>query len=1288
MNRNMRSHLKNLLETYQLDILHLTETHGGLLPGLLVENPQYCIMGSPGESNSRGSVFVIKRNGIIDTLQCKEALQLGNFETGRFTCLKVYFKNPKLPKLTICGVYAPNLGSERRSFFIEMSNHLLDKQIDLLMGDFNCVINSKDRRNQAITSEAGASQLESLIEINALSDVYDSTEYETAPMSHFQGCGSSRIDRIYIRNEYSHRLRNVETIHTGLSDHAMIGIDLQITVKQTGRSTWRLNVALLPEMNNIVNEALTAASKYTLSPMAKWCKIKEEITKKAQKLGKKKQKLAITRLKRQIKQFSRELNEPEANEDNIHEQLGKLRKEWDNLSERNKRVAQYRWRSLGEKSTRYNFLKAKSQKIRYGIYGLKAADGIIKDNHEEMAELVTKFYQDLYTPEPIDEASQQELLETLRQEYQGKKVNIFENCMLTKSIEHQEITAIIKTMARNKSPGPDGLPIELYQMYPNLTKYLLEALNEFIETKKAPASFTEGSITLLYKKNDPLLLKNYRPISLLNSDYKILTKVLATRLNEALSEKLSEDQHAFLKDRFIHDNIMEIKLLINLVNRTEGEGFLAFLDQEKAYDRVDHDLLWKTLKVIGIEDRFINIIKGLYSDAQSNILLNGTRSGTIKCQRGVRQGDPLSCILYVCIMEILKAHLESKQEIQTIETQGMEATKVKMYADDTVVAARDETSLKNLFHQLQVYEKGTGAKFNVEKTEILPLGKTPEEPIPGLDLKITTEGNMIRHIGCPVGNNPNTAEVWRTIENKMVRIRDELRIQNQTIKGKALIMQSLVGSQIWFLANHIKLPKRQMDSFETILKKGVFPERVRVKYDIIALPTKEGGLGMPSVRAKIQCIHLKWITRFVEKKHLKWGQYLLEHFRLSAHEMKHPEITITDPFVQNLKNVRFSNLPGVWLDAWNTWKGMQGCIDTEKMHELSSNELRSLPLWKMDKFNIGLSRANEGANMLKTSTNAMKLEDVLSPSGKRLRVLDDTDNTPRKRKKQKNTLDVLWKKMTSTPRFRRTLHRHQESSRTKTQSEILKVTLNGKEFNTMNQMQEIYRELCLQRLNRRNSDSKETLKSVICTPENSSLHKESLIMKSLWNTRVPHRWTEMTYLAALERHMLLSRIGEDAREKRCKCLMGPPETHKHLFFKCKVSIPVWELVIRTWKIYANLPKQGTVSVQHSILKYGWAQKWEQKEKQPRQTWKQLYCATMRAIWLSRNQAVFDRSAYTTEIVIATLKRQLKELLELEKLGNINSRDKAEEKKWKSIIEILTEEWTLRHISCASITNNT
>ncbi|VDI61823.1 Hypothetical predicted protein [Mytilus galloprovincialis] len=169
-------------------------------------------------------------------------------------------------------------------------------------------------------------------------------------------------------------------------------------------------------------------------------------------------------------------------------------------------------------------------------------------------------------------------------------------------------------MARNKSPGSDGLTVEFYcTFFSSLKDILLKLFEEIEKYSKLSRSMRCGIISLIFKKKgDKRFLKNYRPISLLQVDYKILAKVMANRFKQVLCKIVSKCQSCCIPGRDIADTIANIRDVLDLIESEELEGYLLKMDQEKAFDKVGHTYLREVLKKYGFGDRFVNWILGVY----------------------------------------------------------------------------------------------------------------------------------------------------------------------------------------------------------------------------------------------------------------------------------------------------------------------------------------------------------------------------------------------------------------------------------------------------------------------------------------------------------------------------------------------------------------------------------------------------------------------------------------------------------------------------------------------------
>ena len=211
-------------------------------------------------------------------------------------------------------------------------------------------------------------------------------------------------------------------------------------------------------------------------------------------------------------------------------------------------------------------------------------------------------------------------------------------------------------MSKNKSP--DGLSVEFYSKFWNLLgPVLLEVINSCYADSDLCDSMKTSNTRLVFKKGDQKNLKNWRPISLLNVDYKICSKALSSRLSLVLEKIVTPDQTCSVPGRSISSNLVMLRDMLDYIDRTDEPGILISLDQEKAFDRVDRSFLMNLLQHFGFGPSFCKWISTLYHGANMQIMVNGWLSQKFELQRGVRQGDSLSPMLYILCVELLAAKI-------------------------------------------------------------------------------------------------------------------------------------------------------------------------------------------------------------------------------------------------------------------------------------------------------------------------------------------------------------------------------------------------------------------------------------------------------------------------------------------------------------------------------------------------------------------------------------------------------------------------------------------------------
>ena len=295
---------------------------------------------------------------------------------------------------------------------------------------------------------------------------------------------------------------------------------------------------------------------------------------------------------------------------------------------------------------------------------------------------------------------------------------------------------------------------------------------------------------------------------MLNTDYKILAKLIAERLKQHISKLIHHDQTGFLKGRFIGENINKILNVMEYCEMKNLKGMIVNIDFEKAFDSIEWSHIMRTLKFFNFGPNIIKWIEILYKNTCSKVINNGWVTNSFQITRGLRQGCPLSPYIFILAVEPLAHNIRKNTNIKGLSVNNCR-TKLSQYADDTeLFIAAEENSLKEIFSTFKKFELLSGLKINIDKTEILPIGCTVNEDISFLNNYECRITDHITVLGIEIWANLNMT-LSKNYTKRINTIKKTLLVWNQrqiTMYGRILLVKSLVLSQFNYLLACLPAP--------------------------------------------------------------------------------------------------------------------------------------------------------------------------------------------------------------------------------------------------------------------------------------------------------------------------------------------------------------------------------------------------------------------------------------------------------------------------------------------------
>jgi len=859
---------------------------------------------------------------------------------------------------SLMSVYAPNVETDRCQFFksveIFIEQNAISTDNFICAGDMNCCLYDRDRSVNTHINDKSRKILHNILQMYNITDLWSMKDNGDVGFTYIdrKNGTKSRLDYIligkYLKSNVQ-RIRNREI--SFIPDHLAVSANISLNISRRGPGYWKLNAQLLKEdafKECVRKEILLVENEFSNCHMSKkvfWEILKIRIRDVCIKYSTNRIHNRKKR-KRELQDYIDEINQQLMNgvsvDNDLLERKEKYKELLDDMYEEECKGSQIRskvqWIEQGEKCTKFFLQLEKKRQANNVIYEVIDDSGNIVNDNLEVLKIITGYYDNLYKSENISDNS----IDLYLKQVASPKLSSKQRDECDKELSYEELYDVISKLKTGKSPGTDGLTPEFYQcFYEDIKSHLMSMLEECYVSGELCDTMKQALITLIHKGGDTAEVKNYRPISLTNYDYKILAFIMSSRIQNVITTLVHSDQVAYIKGRYIGNNARHLLDIFEYADNFDKNGAIICLDFQKAFDSLEWNFMFKTLKQYNFGDNMIRWISAMYKNPVSIIKNNGWMGKMINISRGIRQGCPASALLFILCTEVMNNMLRNSYDVKGFNV-GTVEKKLFAYADDTELVVRDKESISHSLKIIESFGKVSGLKLNMTKCIGIWLGKYRDTNEKFEGIQFTNE--PVKCLGIYIGHSHENQYLlnWSKKIEKLKNVLSVWKMRRLTVYGKVAILRSLALSSLQYNFNVLPVDSNLIKRINTIIYNFMWNKKERICRNTLIGKCEEGGINMPDVESMVQAAKAAWITRIYKDDNLSkviLNEYVCK-YNLNINMLHKCCFVIKDELAPNI-------LPDFYKEVFMAY---YKCQYKKPVCEMSSYEYLTQILWGNNMF--------------------------------------------------------------------------------------------------------------------------------------------------------------------------------------------------------------------------------------------------------------------------------------------------------------------------------------------------